>query len=57
MEIPASVSLDEENPSFIGAPATVFSAATTTFNGGIAAVIVVRGPLDDSELGELESSS
>jgi len=55
VQIPASLSLDDENPSFIGALPTIFTVATTTFNGGIAAVIVVRGPLEDDELAQLES--
>jgi len=52
-----SVDLDEESPTFIGAPGVLGTGAmpSTSFVGGMAAVIVVRGPLEDEELRLLES--
>jgi hypothetical protein len=53
--IPAEVNLVDELPMFIGADASPLPAPTTTFDGGIAAVVVIRGPLTDAELGALEA--
>ena len=53
--IPGSLSLMAETPTFIGALATAFANARTELDGGIAAVVIVRGPLDDEELSALET--
>lgn len=52
-EIPSSTNLVDEEPFFVGTCPTS-QPYTTDFIGKIAAVVVVRGPLTDGELSDLE---
>jgi hypothetical protein len=53
--IPRSLALNEESGTFVGAIATADVKPSTLFVGRIAAVVIVRGPLLDPELEQLES--
>ena len=52
--IPGSLSLMAETPFFIGAIAASGPLGQTKFNGGIATVVIVRGPLAEEDLVSLE---
>jgi hypothetical protein len=52
--IPEMVSLVDTLPAHVGSPPFVSPPAMTNFNGGLAAVVVVRGPLTDDEVAALE---
>jgi hypothetical protein len=54
IEIPPSVDLKDELPLFVGAFASNPPTFRTNFHGGLAAVVMIRGPLYDSELEALE---
>ena len=54
IEIPPSVDLKDELPLFVGAFASNPPTFRTTFRGAIAAIVMIRGPLTDSELEALE---
>jgi hypothetical protein len=54
LEIPPSVDLTDELPLFVGAYASNPPTFRTAFRGGLAAIVMIRGPLTDSELEGLE---
>jgi hypothetical protein len=55
VRIAADTNLYDQRPAFVGADFSTLSGVSTTFDGGLAAVIVVRGPMLDQEVEELES--
>ena len=57
LTVPRSINLNDDLPAFVGtlAHSGLSSSPTTTFDGGIAAVVVVSGPLDDAEVAALEA--
>jgi hypothetical protein len=55
MTIPASVNINEQSRAFVGSHYSTLPTPMTFFNGGLGAVIVVRGPLGEDEFGALEA--
>lgn len=53
--IRASANLSDDLPFFVASVATPAQPYITNFRGGLAAVVIVRGPLTDTELADLES--
>jgi hypothetical protein len=53
--IPASLNFSDENPLFVASVAGPGPVYLTTFSGGVAAVVVVRGPMADEEIQALEA--
>jgi hypothetical protein len=53
--IAADTNLYDQQPAFVGAPFSTLPGINTEFDGGLAAVILVRGPLLDAEVEALEA--
>jgi hypothetical protein len=52
--VPASLDLSDEFPLFVASIASSVPPYLTNFRGGVAAVVVIRGPLSDDEVQALE---
>lgn len=53
--IPDTMNLDDNRPISVGSLRDDRPSPTTSFDGGIAAVVVVSGPLTDQEVADLEA--